>query len=128
MGCLAASPSRTNFFDSPLLADRVLLRRTIFGVRFTVFLKVSDFTMSDTVPVEEGAQSQELSELAGVIHEATPVSGDEIYQYFGRRVMKHETPSGKSIAIKLMAPDRQNPKGSNRTEADMMHYAATMGC
>lgn len=82
--------------------------------------------LSDPFPIED-AQSQELSELADVIHEAAPICGDEIYHYFGRRVMKHKTPSGESIAIKLMAPDRQNPKGSNRTEADMMHYAATNG-
>lgn len=124
---MAASPSRTIFFYAPLLAERVLLKRTIFDVCFIVSWKVNDCTMSGTVPREDGAQSQELSELADVIHEAAPVCGDEIYQYFGRRVMKHKTPSGESIAIKLMAPDRQNPKGSNRTEPDMMHYAATNG-
>lgn len=71
--------------------------------------------MGDTITTEEGA------------HEAEPLCGDEIYKYFGRRVIKHKTPSGETKAIKVMAPDRENPKGSNRTEADMMHYAATNG-
>lgn len=98
--------------------------------------------MGDTVPTEDG-QSQELCELWNAIHDAEPVCGDEIYQYFGRRVIEHKTSAGESIAIKVMARDRQSyyyrrgmrdwavrnpvPKGSNRTEADMMHYAATNG-
>lgn len=96
--------------------------------------------MGDTVPTE-GEQSQELRELWDAIHDAEPVCGDKIYQYFGRRVIEHTTSAGESIAIKVMARDRQSnyyrrgmrdwavrnpvPKGSNRTEADMMHYAAT---
>lgn len=94
---------------------------------FTIFFKLNNCTMGDSVPTEEGPQSQELSKLANAIHDAEPVCGDEIYTCFGRRVIEHKTPSGESIAIKVMAPDRQNPKGSNRTEADMMHYAATNG-
>lgn len=82
--------------------------------------------MGDTVPAKGGAQSQELSE-ADVIHDAEPVSGDEIYAYFSRRVIKHKTVSGEAMAIKMMSPDCQTPKDSNRTEADMMHYAATHG-
>lgn len=99
--------------------------------------------MGDTVPTEEGAQAEELFELMVLIHESELVCGDEIYQYFGRRVIEHKLPSGESIAIKVMAPDSQRSyyrpemqdfavrdpvtKGMNRTEADMMHYAATNG-
>lgn len=83
--------------------------------------------MGDTATREEGAQPLELSELAEAIRLAEPLYGDEIYRFFGQRVMKHKTPSGETIAIKILAPDRQNPKGSNRTEGDVMHYAATNG-
>ncbi|KAH8761195.1 kinase-like domain-containing protein [Diaporthe sp. PMI_573] len=83
--------------------------------------------MGDAAPTEEGAQPQGLSELASAIHEAEPICGDEIYAYFGRRVIRHKTPAGEPIAIKLMAPDRENPRGSNRTEADMMQHAAANG-
>jgi hypothetical protein len=83
--------------------------------------------MGDTATTEESAQDRELSELAYAIHGAEPVCGDDVNPYLGRSVIQHKTPSGDIIAIKLMPPDRDNPKGSNRTEADMMHYAATNG-
>lgn len=91
--------------------------------------------MGDAVPTEDDsahAQQQrvsqdELAELASAIHDAEPLYGDEIYEYFGRRVVMHTTPSGETRAIKLMAPDRQNPRGSNRTEAEMMQHAAANG-
>lgn len=51
----------------------------------------------------------------------------EIYEYFGRRVIEHITNSGRNLAIKLMLPPDGNDYDDNRSEAAMMHYAATHG-
>ncbi|KAK4642857.1 hypothetical protein QC761_401200 [Podospora bellae-mahoneyi] len=50
------------------------------------------------------------------------VKGNEIYNFFGNRVIKTTTPSGVALAVKV-----KPPKGFDRSEADMMQYAATNG-
>ncbi|KAF2217598.1 hypothetical protein CERZMDRAFT_55043 [Cercospora zeae-maydis SCOH1-5] len=56
------------------------------------------------------------------------VAGNDIYEYFGRRVVEHITQSGRALAIKLMVPpDDGDDYDGNRSEAAMMHYAATQG-
>ncbi|CAK1364045.1 uncharacterized protein RHO25_005821 [Cercospora beticola] len=52
---------------------------------------------------------------------------NEIYEYFGRRVIEHITSSGRNLAIKLMLPSEDADYDDNRSEAAMMHYAATHG-
>jgi hypothetical protein len=68
--------------------------------------------MGDAVRTGGDTQSQGLLEIANAIHDAEPVSGEEVYSYFYRYVIEHKTASGDPIAIKLTAPDRQNPKGT----------------
>ncbi|POR36300.1 Uncharacterized protein TPAR_03500 [Tolypocladium paradoxum] len=58
------------------------------------------------------------------IHISYPdaAQGKEIYNYFGNRVLEHTTSTGAVLAIKV------NPvEGMQRSEADMMHSAATNG-
>lgn len=50
------------------------------------------------------------------------VLGKEIYNFFGNRVIEHTTSSGEVRAIKV-----RSRKDIYRTEADLMHYAATHG-
>lgn len=46
--------------------------------------------------------------------------GKEIYNFFGNRVLEHTTPTGAILAIKV-----KPPTALDRSEADMMQYAAT---
>lgn len=55
------------------------------------------------------------------------VQGKDVYEYFGRRVIEHTTASGRTLAIKLMSLTCHSAFDANRSEAAMMHYAATHG-
>ncbi|KAF4467402.1 hypothetical protein FALBO_5727 [Fusarium albosuccineum] len=48
--------------------------------------------------------------------------GKEIYNFFGNRVLEHTTSTGAVLAIKVKPLE-----GMDRSEADMMQYAATNG-
>ncbi|KUI56358.1 Aminoglycoside 3'-phosphotransferase [Cytospora mali] len=50
------------------------------------------------------------------------VEGNEIYNYFGGLVIEHKTTNGRAVAVKV-----SDPGGIDRSEAEMMHYAATHG-
>lgn len=50
------------------------------------------------------------------------VIGKEIYNYWGKRVVEHTTSNGDVLALKVNTPD-----GLDRSQADMMHFAATHG-
>ena len=50
------------------------------------------------------------------------VEGKEIFNSFGNRVVEHVTATGKALAIKV-----KPPRAMDRSEGDMMHYAATHG-
>ncbi|KAF5666403.1 hypothetical protein FHETE_6287 [Fusarium heterosporum] len=50
------------------------------------------------------------------------VVGKEIHNYWGNRVLEHTTSNGDVLALKVSSPD-----GIDRSQADMMHYAATHG-
>ncbi|KAL2130076.1 hypothetical protein VTI74DRAFT_6933 [Chaetomium olivicolor] len=60
-----------------------------------------------------------LSELDNM-RNADAVQGNEIYNFFGGRVTEHITSKGDVLAIKVIST-------RDRSEADMMHYAATHG-
>lgn len=53
---------------------------------------------------------------------ADAVHGKEIYNFFGNRVLGHTTSTGAVLAIKVKPPEAMD-----RSEGDMMHYAATKG-
>ncbi|KAF5570578.1 phosphotransferase [Fusarium phyllophilum] len=50
------------------------------------------------------------------------VVGKEIHNYWGNRVLEHTNSHGEVLALKV-----SNPDGIDRSQADMMHYAATHG-
>ncbi|KAH7243597.1 kinase-like domain-containing protein [Fusarium redolens] len=50
------------------------------------------------------------------------VVGKEIHNYWGYRVLEHTNSHGEVLALKV-----SNPDGIDRSQADMMHYAATHG-
>ena len=50
------------------------------------------------------------------------VQGRDIYYFFGNRVVEHVTAAGNALAIKILPTD-----SLDRSEGDMMHYAATHG-
>ncbi|KAF9781919.1 hypothetical protein IL306_012766 [Fusarium sp. DS 682] len=50
------------------------------------------------------------------------VNGKEIHNYWGNRVLEYTTSKGELLALKVSSPD-----GIDRSQADMMHYAATHG-
>ncbi|KAI8945748.1 kinase-like domain-containing protein [Xylaria longipes] len=50
------------------------------------------------------------------------VQGKDIYNFFGNRVVEHVTPAGDVLAIKVKPPD-----ALDRSEGDMMQYAASHG-
>ncbi|KAM5353706.1 hypothetical protein ACJ41O_000356 [Fusarium nematophilum] len=53
---------------------------------------------------------------------ADATHGKEIYNFFGNRVLEHATSAGVLLAIKVKPPDAMD-----RTEGDMMGYAALNG-
>ncbi|KAI0143097.1 kinase-like domain-containing protein [Xylariaceae sp. FL1272] len=50
------------------------------------------------------------------------VQGEDVYNYWGNRVVKHVTKSGRVLALKV-----KPVKSMDRSEGDMMHHAATNG-
>lgn len=72
-------------------------------------------------------EHEELKQLKGLIRGADPASHDECHQFYGDRVLKHDTPSGTKIAIKFKRSLVNSEEDGIQTEADMMHYAATHG-
>ncbi|KAF5622408.1 hypothetical protein F25303_12052 [Fusarium sp. NRRL 25303] len=50
------------------------------------------------------------------------VVGKEIHNYWGNRILEHTNSSGEVLALKVSSPD-----GIDRSQADMMHYAAIHG-
>ncbi|KAF5671062.1 hypothetical protein FDENT_11051 [Fusarium denticulatum] len=50
------------------------------------------------------------------------VIGKEIHNYWGNRVLAHTNSHGEVLALKV-----SSPSGIDRSQADMMHYAATHG-
>ncbi|RKL47935.1 hypothetical protein BFJ70_g2301 [Fusarium oxysporum] len=50
------------------------------------------------------------------------VVGKEIHNYWGNRVLEHTTSNGQVLALKVSSPN-----GIDRSQADMMHHAATHG-
>ncbi|KAK2672421.1 hypothetical protein RAB80_012500 [Fusarium oxysporum f. sp. vasinfectum] len=50
------------------------------------------------------------------------VIGNEIHNYWGNRVLEHTNSNGEVLALKVSSPD-----GIDRSQANMMHYAATHG-
>ena len=84
-------------------------------------------TPSET-PAKAPSKTPTTSDLTKLIHSTTKalarmpyldaVSGPEIYNYFGGRVLEHTTSDGTTLAIKVN-------NSTHLSEADMMHYAAT---
>ncbi|RKL46818.1 hypothetical protein BFJ72_g2558 [Fusarium proliferatum] len=50
------------------------------------------------------------------------VVGKEIHNYWGNRILEHTNSSGEVLALKVSSPD-----GIDRSQADMMHFAAAHG-
>ena len=69
---------------------------------------------------------EELKQLQDLIRSTSVASHDDVHQFYGGRVLKHDTPAGDRIAIKFKRLHRDSDDGI-QTEADMMHYAATHG-
>ncbi|RBR14591.1 hypothetical protein FVER53590_06747 [Fusarium verticillioides] len=85
--------------------------------------------------LSETEQEEPKETEAGKVHEqqdALPkylkcsyldaVVGKEVYNYWGNRVLEHTNSKGEVLALKVSSPD-----GIDRSQADMMHYAATHG-
>jgi aminoglycoside phosphotransferase len=69
------------------------------------------------------ADKDELSSLRQTLREMgfpDAAEGKEIYNYFGNRVLEHTTSTGAVLAVKVKPPNAMD-----RSEADMMQYAAT---
>ncbi|PPJ49693.1 hypothetical protein CBER1_02141 [Cercospora berteroae] len=77
---------------------------------------------------ENGGEAQDLQRtLKRMDYPDAVVDANEIYEYLGKRVVEHTTQSGRALAIKLMLPPDKDDYDENRSEAAMMHYAATHG-
>ena len=71
-------------------------------------------------------EREELDRLKSLIRGGSVASHDDIHQFYGGRVLKHDTARGDQLAIKF-EPLSAGSDGGLQTEADMMHYAATHG-
>lgn len=74
----------------------------------------------------EDSEREELKQLKSLIRSGSVASLDDIHQFYGDRVLKHDTASGDKLAIKF-DQITAGYDGGIQTEADMMHYAATHG-
>lgn len=81
----------------------------------------------DDSRVDQHTEREELKQLRHLIHNADPASHDESHQFYGDRVLKHNTPAGENIAIKFKRSHADFEDDGIQTEADMMHYVATHG-
>ncbi|KAG8157861.1 hypothetical protein KVR01_012133 [Diaporthe batatas] len=82
----------------------------------------------DNTTTVKNPEREELIRLKRLIRSSSVAPHDEVHQFYGHRVLKHDTASGDHLAIKF--EELLSPAGDNdglQTEADMMHYAATHG-
>ncbi|AEO71913.1 a1b06420-3d77-47e5-895c-ec42ad4299af [Thermothielavioides terrestris] len=77
--------------------------------------------MSTPPPPEDATLSSVRSALRHMSY-LNAGEGKEIHNFFGNRVLEHTTSTGAVLAIKVKPPE-----GLDRSEGDMMHYAATHG-
>ncbi|POS72631.1 hypothetical protein DHEL01_v208972 [Diaporthe helianthi] len=81
--------------------------------------------MDDPLAIQD-QNREELDQLIRLIRRGDVASHDQIHQFYGDRVLKHDTASGDKLAIKFELLSSHSDNGL-QTEADMMHYAATHG-
>lgn len=78
--------------------------------------------------VDQDTEHEKLDQLKQLIRNADVASHDASHQFYGDRVLKHDTPTGDKIAIKFKRiHSSSDDDGGIQNEADMMHYAATHG-
>lgn len=71
-------------------------------------------------------EGEGLVQLKRLIRRGSVASHDDVHQFYGDRVLKHDTTSGDRLAIKFEPLSAALDDGL-QTEAEMMHYAATHG-
>lgn len=76
---------------------------------------------------DKDTEHEELKQLKRLIRDADVASHDDSHQFYGDRVLKHDTRTGDKIAIKFERLYGGSDDDGIQTEADMMHYAATHG-
>nr|RBQ97259.1 hypothetical protein FVER53263_06747 [Fusarium verticillioides] len=84
-------------------------------------LEAEQEKLDDTV-TEKGNDEQEVTPKYLKCTYLDAVVGKVIHNYWGNRVLEHTNPHGEVLALKVSSPD-----GIDRSQADMMHYAATHG-
>jgi hypothetical protein len=84
-----------------------------------MYVAMSKNLNQDHKAQEEKEVHAVLAKLGDMRYHDT-VQGKEIYNFFGGRVIEHTTSKGDILAIKVN-------KGIDRSEGDIMHYAATHG-
>jgi serine/threonine protein kinase len=77
---------------------------------------------SEALEAEKGDDEQGILPRYLKFSYRDAVIGKEIHNYWGNRVLEHTTSNGEVLALKVSSPD-----GIDRSQADMMHYAATHG-
>ncbi|KAF5646873.1 aminoglycoside 3 phosphotransferase [Fusarium sp. NRRL 52700] len=82
---------------------------------------LSEAEQEETEAVRRKGNQHTLPKYLKCIHLDTVV-GKEILNYWGNRVLEHTNSNGEVLALKVSSPD-----GIDRSQADMMHYAATNG-
>ncbi|KAM3420148.1 hypothetical protein BST61_g3448 [Cercospora zeina] len=98
------------------------------SICYTLSLPVVTSTKMSTAD-QDGEKAQDLQRtLKCMDYPEAIVAGNDIYEYFGRRFIEHTIQTGRALAIKLMVPPGDDDEyDGNRSEAAMMHYAATQG-
>lgn len=82
--------------------------------------------MDDSL-ADHDTEHEQLNQLKRLIPSASVASYDDSHQFYGDRVLKHDTAAGDKIAIEFKRIHWSSDDDGIQTEADMIHYAATHG-
>lgn len=81
----------------------------------------------DDFSVDHDTETEKLNQLKRLIRSADVASHDDSHQFYGDRVLQHDTAAGDKIAMKFKRSHWSSDDDGIQTEAGMMHYAATHG-